>query len=338
MFYNRYSSTGTRLAMALAAILCVHCISQSALASSDVTPTATITPAPVELKTPVPVSLANDPESPLTIVLVGDVMPGRMVNSLSLEKNDFTWPYSETAELLRNADLTLGNLEAPLPVHCPTATGGFYLCADQRAIEGIVGAGFDGMSVANNHALDYGLDGYQDTVTLLETHGIAAIDHSNTFHTTIKGWRISVMGLLDVDRRMELEATAAEIRQEAAHSDLVIGLMHWGYEYQPNESPRQKVFGYAFIKAGMNILAGSHTHVLQPIEPLSKGIIFYSMGNFVFDQNWSDATQRSALIQLSITHDPNGEPVIAYTTVPILIQDSGQPQVGSVVVFPTVHP
>jgi poly-gamma-glutamate capsule biosynthesis protein CapA/YwtB (metallophosphatase superfamily) len=295
----------------------------------DSTPTAVISTA-TPASTPTP-TLSPTPTPPqpvgLSVVMVGDVMLGRMVNVTNIEKDDFTWPFQETADVLRGADLALGNLESPVIEECPINEVTTLFCADSRSVEGLAWAGFDGMSLANNHSGDRGEEGLEQTITYLEEAGIDPFFGERVMIREIRGVRVGVMGLDDVDAALNVEETLAAVEALAGQVDVLIGMMHWGYEYRPNYSLRQQYVGHALIDAGMDVVFGAHPHWVQPYEEYNDRLIFYSLGNFVFDQMWSDQTRAGQLVRLKLVVHPNpGELEIGYEVIPVTIYDFGQPQ------------
>jgi len=255
-------------------------------AGMGVAPDALATPAVVEPST-------------VTIVAVGDVMLGRMINFTSVEQDDFTWAFHQTADVLRNADLTIGNLEGTIISDCRPTEVGLLFCADPRSVDGLLYAGFDGVSLANNHSLDKGETGFEETAELLRTGGIVPFYDDQVMIRQINGIRIAIFGYDDESRTLPNTAIEA-IEELAPQFDIVIGMLHWGYEYRPNYSYRQGQVGRALIDAGADIVIGHHPHVVQPVEHYNDGIIFYSLGNFVFDQMWSQETREGHILHLTM--------------------------------------
>ena len=121
------------------------------------TPTSTpllIVPSLTPTATAVPPTGTPSPQ--ITVLAVGDVMMGRMVNKLSLEQNDYSWPFASISGVLANADLTIGNLESPLVPNCPVDGVGMRLCGSTRAAQALSEAGFDILGFSNNHSTDLG--------------------------------------------------------------------------------------------------------------------------------------------------------------------------------------
>jgi hypothetical protein len=288
--------------------------------------TATATPSP----TPTPTATPPQPVG-LSVVMVGDVMLGRMVNVTSIERGDFTWPFQETVDVLRAADLTIGNLETPVVTDCPPNEVSMLFCADPRAVEGLSWAGFDGMSLANNHRRDKEDAGVEETIGYLQAAGIDPFFDEMVMIREVRGLRVGVMGFEDVDRALNIEDVLPAVEAMAGQVDVLLGMMHWGYEYRPNQSWRQEHMGHALIDAGMDVVFGAHPHWVQPIEEYNGGLIFYSLGNFVFDQMWSEETRSGHIARLTLVVHPNpGEVEIDYEIIPVTIYDYGQPRVDDV--------
>jgi poly-gamma-glutamate synthesis protein (capsule biosynthesis protein) len=123
----------------------------------------------------------------ITLIATGDIIPARYINYQLVSKKDFTLPYQKTAEVLKNADITFANLEAPLIKNCPLTTGGMVFCGDENNIEGLKYAGIDIVSLANNHAGNYGQKGVDNTVSLLNKNGILTTGINGPVFMEVKG-------------------------------------------------------------------------------------------------------------------------------------------------------
>lgn len=260
----------------------------------------------------------------IRVVVVGDIMLGRAVNAGSTKREDFTWPFQGTAALLRDADLTLGNLESPIVPDCRIKEEGPF-CADPRSVEGLSWAGFDSLSLANNHAHDFGRQGLDDTILFLTDAGIAPVYDEVVAVWDVGGAQVGVIGLDDVTDPLPLEWATTLVQGTAERVDVLIGLVHWGKEYQSEATERQQELGRALVDAGMDVVIGAHTHWVQPVEEYHGGVIFYSLGNFVFDQMWSHKTREGIIARLSITVDGDDVTTV-YEFIPVKIYSYGQPQ------------
>lgn len=107
-----------------------------------------------------------------TLIATGDIIPARSVNSQTVSRNNYKWPYEKTKEIIENADISFGNLETPLIKKCPVTQEGMIFCGDVKNIEGLVFSGIDIVSLANNHASNYGEKGVIETIEELKKSGI----------------------------------------------------------------------------------------------------------------------------------------------------------------------
>jgi poly-gamma-glutamate synthesis protein (capsule biosynthesis protein) len=264
------------------------------------------------------------------VVVVGDIMLGRKVNIGSLDRGDFRWPFRATADVLRAADLATGNLESPIIQLCPPIDHSMLFCGDMRSIQGLAWAGFDALGLANNHRWDKGQAGFEQTVSALEAAGIAPYYDGRMYVYEEYGATVGLMAFNDVLWPLDLEETSALVRQAAAQVDVLIGLVHMGEEYFAEPWPRQVEIAHALTDAGMDIVVGGHPHWVQTVGSYAGRPIFYSLGNFVFDQMWSDETRRGDILRLDITVFDDGSHSVTYALIPVTIYDNGQPRLGGV--------
>ncbi len=257
---------------------------------------------------------------PLTrILLGGDVMLSRHVAELAHARSDPAWPLHGVAPLLSAADIAFVNLEAPFSDH-PRNLGGMVFQAEPDMIAGLVEAGVDVVSTANNHARDCGSYGMQFTLDWLDQHGIAAVGTGESAEAAHRGAVLERNGVrfgflaytfdqsngnyTDRDERvatMDVRRMAADVARLRERADVVLVSMHAGWEYQKRPNPQQRQFARAAIDAGATVVAGHHPHVIQPLEGYAGGLIFYSLGNLVFDQFQRKDTQCGWIAEVRFT-------------------------------------
>jgi poly-gamma-glutamate synthesis protein (capsule biosynthesis protein) len=252
------------------------------------------------------------------LIFAGDVMFSRAVRREILGKKDSSMPFRKIAPLLQAADLTFVNLESPFSDEGPYHDGGLVFHAAPEMIEGLKLAGVNIASTANNHARDCGPHGVEFTMKWLRSHGIRPIGSAETelaAHDGVvvarNGVRFGFLGYTfdqkngnwkDIDPRIPLTdpaVVAHDVAELKKRCDVVIVSMHNGIEYQPKPSEAQITFAHAAIDAGAKLVIGHHPHVVQPSEEYHGGMIFYSLGNFVFDQYQREATQHGEVVQVS---------------------------------------
>jgi poly-gamma-glutamate synthesis protein (capsule biosynthesis protein) len=224
-------------------------------------------------------------------------------------------------------DYMTANLEGPI-VDAPKRADLFPQFAfDPELAPGVLQKyGFDLLSTANNHSWDHNAKGWESTLESLNEVGIAHVGHPKNhfefdqYETEINGLSFGFMGitdmLFDVDWE-EAKSTATELKQR---NDFVILMIHWGVEYKMISSFRQQDKAHGMMDAGVDMIIGHHPHVVQEHEYYKGKPIYYSLGNFVFDQYFSQAVQNG--LGLDITFREDGE--IFIEEIPFQI-NKGQP-------------
>jgi poly-gamma-glutamate capsule biosynthesis protein CapA/YwtB (metallophosphatase superfamily) len=250
----------------------------------------------------------SNPAPAVTLALLGDVMLGRFVHPT---------PEAFTAlePSLASADLVLANLESPL-TNSPVQTDSTYaLCAPPGNVKYLADAGFDLLSLANNHRLDCGEKGLLETQSTLTDAGLGFIGPDpRPVYRSVNGIQLAFLAF-DATTQFDVEAAAQAVR--SAHEAVIVVSIHWGAEYQSGASADQKEIAERLAEAGAALIWGHHPHVLQPAEWINDGhtLVLYSLGNALFDQYGLDATRRSALVL--VTLDSHG--VKQFSAIPFLI-------------------
>lgn len=281
------------------------------------------------------IGLQPTPSQPITLIFTGDVIPARSVNSQMVQRNNFKYPFEETASFLQNADLTIINLEAPLVKNCPVTDTGMIFCGDPRFIEGLTFAGIDIASLANNHSTNWGNEGIDQTVALLSQNGIATTGANNIVYKEVKGTKFSFIAFngvspFDLSYISKIEKTDIEnkIKEAKTNSDFIIVLYHWGKEYSPLPAADSIApfdpfeIGRFTIDSGADLVVGNHPHAVQGYEIYKEKPIFYALGNFVFDQMWSSETRAGALLKIDLL----GNKITSFSFYPVRIDNYAQPK------------
>jgi len=272
------------------------------------------------------VSPSKPKEDAVTLLFMGDIMLDRGVEFYITQHNNWKWPFLHIADTLRNADLAFGNLESVISDKGQNLGSVYSFRADPKTLEGLTFAGFDVLSVANNHSLDYGIEAFGDSASRLRQSGIApvgielfsAIAENNSKLETrkVKGtkfgflaytnagsplWRATqtTPGVAWVDQYTS-EKFQNTIRAAKQQSDILIVSVHFGEEYQTQPSETQKLIAKNAIDAGADIVIGHHPHVVQSVEQYKHGWIAYSLGNFVFDQGFSPETMQGLIFEVVV--------------------------------------
>jgi len=281
-------------------------------------------------------------EELVSIVFVGDIMLSRIVDAKMRTYNNYFYPFEETAEFLRSADITFGNLETTITPGQPIESGQMLFRADPRVAVSLKEAGFDILSLANNHTLNFGKKGLIDTFKYLNEVGVEYVGAGNNFieahQPVIKEVHGIKVGFLAYTYPAEYQANFADHEPQLAFwikekmvqdvvalkekADFLVVSMHAGGEYRPAAHPSQVEFARAAIDAGADLVIGHHPHVVQNAEIYNGKYIFYSLGNFIFDQMWSEETREGLVLKVIISK--NGLSDISF--YPIKIYDYSQPK------------
>lgn len=209
-------------------------------------------------------------------------------------------------------DLIGANLEGavtPRGAHYPPVMSYDFAFTPER-VEELKKYGFNFFNIANNHITDQGGRGLTETREELTKLGLAysgasdaTIDENSVKVIERSGQKIALIGLSMVYHDFDLLAATTLIQEAKKNVDLVIVNIHWGTEYQHQFNKQQQKIGRALIDAGADIIIGHHPHVVQGMEIYQGKPIFYSLGNFIFDQYFSPDTQQGLAVKLNIETD-----------------------------------
>jgi hypothetical protein len=280
---------------------------------------------------PPPPVAGRDAARVRTLIATGDVIPARNVDSqIRARGNDFLYPVAETAAVLRAADLTLINLEAPLIEECPPHPGrGLQFCGQAGFVEALVHAGVDVAGLENNHIGNFGPAGIAETVALLHDHGIDYADRETLAVRDVRGLRFGFLAFNGVGEPIDRAGMVAMIEQAVEQADVVVVSYHWGREYStvpqaaPGLAPDDPVeIAHLAIDAGADLVIGNHPHWVQAAELYEGKLIAYAHGNFIFDQAWSLPT-RQGVVGHYIFYD---DQLVGVEYLPVLIEVGGQPR------------
>jgi poly-gamma-glutamate capsule biosynthesis protein CapA/YwtB (metallophosphatase superfamily) len=267
-----------------------------------------------------PAALAESPNT--TIVFTGDVMLGRHVEIVSMDEHSSSvYPFLNVAEKLKDADLTIVNLENPIIESCPRHDGGFKFCANPYMLDGLKFAGVDIVSLANNHTYNYGTDGFNQTIRHVKTAGIGAIGINR--EVLIKEINDTKFGFLGFDfvtnapTKVDFDA----VKQADTLVDVLVVGVHWGAEYQDKPQPIVREWGGKLLENGADVIWGHHPHWVQPVEKIQGKIVMWSLGNFVFDQGWSEETKKGLAVKLTF----DGSNVESVEEMPVYMRETAQP-------------
>jgi gamma-polyglutamate biosynthesis protein CapA len=259
---------------------------------------------------------------PISFIFTGDIMLGRYIATLrSRQGGDFPFTYMpdllEAAELELNDDLdfVVGNLEGPITDSNYVNPGTAMVFNFDPAIvpDQLKAAGFTTLSMANNHTLDMGADGIEQTYNYLGKVGIDGYGHPDTptgeystYTYEVEGKTITFLGLNDAVISLDEEAAIDEVQRLDSETDFLIVSIHWGQEYLETAPGSIETLAHSLVDAGADFIHGHHPHRVQNNEDYNGVPIYYSLGNFVFDQYWSSYTQEGQVVLLQLVPTEDG--------------------------------
>ncbi len=285
------------------------------------------------------------------VVGVGDILLGRKLGEMMYKSNDYTLGFARMQGQLASADIAFGNLEGPFCDRGPYPPEGMIFHVRPEAIGGLERAGFDVMNVANNHVGDAGEDCIGFTLDHLRKSKIAAVGAGRDYEEAHRGevverngLRVAFLGYTyaarndnspEAQQKLQKKSVPVvagrspeNVRRDVAaaltRADVVIVSLHDGAEYSQRVAKETVDFAQAAIDAGATVVLGHHPHVPQRVEPYKDGWIFYSLGNFVFQQNTPAATKTALMARLTFS----GKSLDKVEAVPIVIEWYSEPRVA----------
>ncbi len=286
-----------------------------------------------------------DPQPPppktTTIFLAGDIMLSRNVADRMIKANNYNLPFEKTADVSKSADIAFANLESPFLDKPPYAQQGLVFKVEPQAVAGLIFAGFDILSTANNHAYDQGTKGLDFTIDTLINNGIIPTGTRKTtgdeplpvikkndilygflsYSYTAKndGGKSTSPYINDYNDLTKLKQDILSLKGHTA--DVMIVNMHAGVEYTRTPTAQQIAFAHTAIDAGADLVVGEHSHWVQTVEQYKGKWILYGLGNFVFDQMWSTETRQGLTALVTYENKDTGPTITNIELKPVIIDD-----------------
>ena len=228
---------------------------------------------------------------------------------------DYDYPFRNVKEWFENDDLTMVNLEGALTDEGRPRGSRYSFRGPSSYVNFLTQNSIEAVTIANNHAFDYGDVGYASTKAVLEENGIPYVEQNSSTVITLENG-VTVGLYATVYNSIDAEAMKAGIQALKEQGvDIIIYAPHWGTEHSFDPTQEQIDLGHAAIDAGADIVYGCHPHVLQPIEEYNEGVIYYSLGNFSFGGNIYPSDYDSALIQQELFLDQDGTVTLGERTI-----------------------
>lgn len=267
-----------------------------------------------------------------SMLFVGDIMLDRGVEYL-MKKEGYDYPFRGVYSEFKGIDYVVGNLEGPV-LNNPPDTGieSLQFAFNSKTIPELIKGHFNMLSLANNHTLNMNLTGLDETKSLLAEQYIDTIGNpisceQNSF--IVKGNNIffAINKTYPFNCSNEKIVTQIKSLRKINPDKFIIVLIHWGNEYQLTSSLTQQKLAHQIIDSGADLIIGHHPHVVQNIEKYNNKLIFYSLGNFIFDQYQSKETQEGLAVGLGKYQDNQVYylfPIDINNSQPILMEESAK--------------
>ena len=270
-----------------------------------------------------PVTQPTEPTGPetFTLTFLGDCTLGSAPKQFNIKYSilwyigeDYSYPFQNVIDYLKNDDLTIINLESTFYEGGPSSGALFTFRAPTHYVNLISRNSIEAVSFANNHTMDYLQAGYDSTLQTLEEAGVPYVEKDcSLLVTTESGLCVGIYAMAFTQDKKDMQNEIKDLRKQGA--EIVVVSAHWGAEGSYRAAHTQSDMAYAAIDAGADIVYGHHPHTLQRIEEYNGGIIYYSLGNFVFGGNHWPQDLDSAILQQQVIRQEDGSVSLGELTI-----------------------
>jgi poly-gamma-glutamate synthesis protein (capsule biosynthesis protein) len=262
----------------------------------------------------------------VSLLFVGDIMLDRYIRELSVGKG-YDHFFEGVAPSLRSVDMVVANLEGPITSRASLSYGTrsvsepghmqftFASTTGNLLKKFNIGA----VTLGNNHILDFGREGYKETVRTLDQADVAWFGGPYAVFTNARVVRINGVSIALVAFNQflggDVAYTEKRIREMESQVDLTIVYAHWGEEYETKPSSYIVPWSKRFVDAGADLVIGAHPHVVIPFEEYKNVRMYYSLGNFIFDQYWMKEVRCGLGVRVDIEKYPDQKPSLLFTEI-----------------------
>jgi poly-gamma-glutamate synthesis protein (capsule biosynthesis protein) len=265
-------------------------------------------------------SVANNNKE-FKILLAGDLMLDRMVKIKvdQIANGDFSFLFSNILDYLKSFDYVIVNLEGPISDKGVKVGSKYSFRMTPKILDSLKKANIKVFNLANNHIADYGQVAFLDTLDRLKKENFyyfgAGKNEYEAYSPLILNLNNHLVGILGFTEFLshlqaknnspgiaflEDKKFKEAIKKAREKVDILIVIFHWGEEYQKKPNQKQIYYARQAIDLGADLVIGHHPHIVQEIEVYKNKYIFYSLGNFIFDQNFSQETMKGGLVEVTI--------------------------------------
>jgi gamma-polyglutamate biosynthesis protein CapA len=257
------------------------------------------------------------PKSRVKILFVGDMMFDRYIREGvgKYGKGNYEYVFEKIKDKLAGYDLVVGNLEGPITDKNSVSVGtameakeNLKFTFDPTVAKALADSNIKLVDLGNNHILNQGDDGLEQTKKYLDAAGVqyfgdTGADKSPTLVKNIGGIKIGFANY-NYSVAGSFEKAIEDIGNLKGKTDAVIVCPHWGTEYKIGDPGQEiRAEAYQLMDAGADIIVGGHPHVVQDSEEYKNKKIYYSLGNFIFDQYFSPETMQGLGVEMTVNSD-----------------------------------
>jgi poly-gamma-glutamate synthesis protein (capsule biosynthesis protein) len=264
------------------------------------------------------------------IMFVGDLMFDRGIRHYANKNGGNNYIFEKISDSLLQNDLVVANLEGPITDNrsissgtVPGSANNYIFTFDKSLPRTLFTQNIRLVSLANNHILNFNTAGVKSTKSYLDKENInyfGAPHETDPLFQNIGGLKIAFVSFNQFIENNP-EEIEQQIKNAKQNSDLVFVFAHWGNEYETKESGHQQNLGHRFVDAGADFVVGSHPHVIQPSEEYNGKKIYYSLGNFIFDQYFEENVRNGMGVQVSINKETKQ---LSFKEIKFYLQSNGQ--------------
>ena len=252
-------------------------------------------------------------DSFIKILFAGDIMFDRGIRYYTQKSGSNDFAFEKISDNLKNYDLVVANLEGPITDNksvssgtVPGSANNFYFTFDPSFAKILYDENIKLVNLGNNHITNFGQTGVASTQNYLAKAGVdyfGAPGYAKSISEKIDGIKIAFVNYNQFAQQninAEQAATLQAIKKARLNSDIIVVFCHWGVEYMQHQTTDQILLAHKFVDSGADLVIGTHPHVIEPMETYKGKRIYYSLGNFVFDQYFEGDVRNELGVMLQI--------------------------------------
>ncbi len=281
---------------------------------------------------PIKTVIADEAVSQVRILFVGDMMFDRYIRKVS-DRNGYDFSFRKVDALLKGNDLVVGNLEGPITDNKSVSidsemgeSNNYIFTFDPKIAEVLSNKNIKLVNIGNNHIANFASSGIENTRKYLTKSGVVFFGDPEDAdkRLAIKNIKNTKVAFINYNQFIfgAEQKTIADINNaKSLNADFIVLYTHWGKEFMTEPEDKMKILAHKFIDNGVDLIIGSHPHVVQPKEEYKGKLIYYSLGNFIFDQYFDPNTQKGLAVQVIM--DLNDKKIFT-KDFPIIMNNKGQ--------------